>query len=62
MAKTKEELNQLKTEYESLTTKLQELSKDELDIVSGGVDLHDFVDTVSKEAKKILDDAKNIFK
>ena len=36
MAKTKEELNQLKTEYKSLTTKLQELTDDELETVTGG--------------------------
>lgn len=29
MIKTKEELNQLKNEYESLATKLQELTEDE---------------------------------
>ena len=36
MAKTKEELNQLKTEYESLANKLQELTDDELMQVTGG--------------------------
>lgn len=36
MAKTKEELNQLKVEYETVTTKLQELTDDELKQVSGG--------------------------
>ena len=36
MAKTKEELNQLKTEYETLECKLQELSDDELKEVAGG--------------------------
>ena len=36
MAKTKEELNALKQEYESLTTKLQELNDDELNLVTGG--------------------------
>ena len=30
MAKTQEELNTLKNEYESLTTKLKELSEEEL--------------------------------
>ena len=37
MAKTQEELNQLKQEYESLATKLQELTEDELKQVTGGV-------------------------
>lgn len=36
MKKTKEELNQLKEEYETLTTKLKELSEEELLNVSGG--------------------------
>lgn len=36
MAKTQEELKQLKTEYESLTNKLKELTEDELKEVSGG--------------------------
>ena len=36
MAKTKEELNELKIEYESLNEKLKELSDDELKQVTGG--------------------------
>lgn len=36
MTKTKEELNELKTELESLTKKLQELSEDELKEIAGG--------------------------
>lgn len=42
MAKTKEELDQLKQECESLTNKLKELTDDELKQVTGGVgvDLH----------------------
>ena len=36
MAKTKEELTKLKTEYETLTNKLKELSEDELGYVTGG--------------------------
>lgn len=34
--KTKEELNELKSEYETLTTKLQELSEEEFKEVVGG--------------------------
>ena len=41
MAKTNEELNELKNEYESLATKLQELTEDELKQVAGGVDYDD---------------------
>lgn len=37
MAKTKEELNNLKQELETLTFKLRELSDDELKEVTGGV-------------------------
>ena len=36
MAKTQEELNQLKTEYETLNNKLKELTDDELIQVTGG--------------------------
>ena len=35
--KSKEELNELKEEYQSLTIKLRELTDDELKIVTGGV-------------------------
>lgn len=38
MAKTQEELKQLKEEYETLTTKLKELTEEELKQVTGGVD------------------------
>ena len=34
--KTKEELDELKQEYQSLTSKLCELDKDELELVVGG--------------------------
>ena len=37
--KTQKELNQLKTEYESLANKLQELTEDELKQVIGGKDI-----------------------
>lgn len=36
--KTKEELNELKKEYENVKSKLSELSEDELKEVAGGVD------------------------
>ena len=36
MAKTKEELNTLKEEYEALSVKLKELTDDELMQVTGG--------------------------
>lgn len=36
MSKTKEELITLKQEYETLNTKLKELSEDELNYITGG--------------------------
>ena len=41
MAKTKEELNQLKVEYETLSSKLKELTEEELEQVTGGLKEHD---------------------
>ena len=38
MAKTQEELNQIKNEYENLTTELKELSEEELSVVAGGLE------------------------
>ena len=42
--KTKEELNVLKEEYQSLTIKLRELTDDELKIVTGGFDVPGYSD------------------
>ena len=39
--KTKEELNVLKEEYETLRSKLSELSEEELRLVTGGIDQRD---------------------
>ena len=36
MAKTKEELDQLKKEYEELNNKLRDLSEDEINLITGG--------------------------
>ena len=38
MAKTQEELNDLKEEFETLNEKIRELTPEELEQVSGGVD------------------------
>ena len=38
--KTKEELTQLKIEYETLNNKLKELSEEELEMVTGGENLN----------------------
>ena len=53
MAKTKEELTQLKNEYDALTTKLKELSEDELMLVTGGTYKKDIGS--DKNAKVIFD-------
>ena len=37
MAKTQEELEQLKQEYEEISKKLKELTDEELEIVTGGM-------------------------
>lgn len=39
MSKTSEELKQLKEEYEIFTTKLKELTEEELNIVTGGIEI-----------------------
>ena len=39
MSKTKEELEQLKSECETLNNKLRELSEEELKMVTGGKDI-----------------------
>lgn len=39
MSKTKEELNAIKEEVETVNRKLQELTEEELELVTGGVDL-----------------------
>ena len=36
MAKTQEELKEIKNEYETLTSKLNELTEDELNAITGG--------------------------
>ena len=47
--KTKEELNALKEEVETLKGKLRELSKDELMLVVGGTDVEFFIDDKSSD-------------
>ena len=51
MAKTKEELNQLKIEYETLNNKLNELSEDELKLVTGGANNQLFTYYVGPEGR-----------
>ena len=42
MAKTSEELKQLKQEYESLSNKLKELTEDEFKLVTGSGTIEDY--------------------
>lgn len=51
--KTKEELKELKEEYENLTSKLKELSEDELILVTGGTYKKDIGS--DKNAKVLFD-------
>lgn len=51
--KTKEELKELKKEYENLTSKLKELSEDELILVTGGTYKKDIGS--DKNAKVLFD-------
>lgn len=57
--KTQEELKELKLEFESLTTKIQELSEEELSTISAGnSDIADFFrkigDGIHSYAKPVL--------
>ena len=58
MAKTKEELNELKNEYETLTAKLKELSEEELKEISGG----DFADAMSNIDHGVQQIAEQVLK
>lgn len=50
--KTKEELNTLKEEYETLNSKLRELTEEELAEIIGGITLHNL--PVKKEHEKYM--------
>ena len=54
MAKTQEELNTLKTEYETLNNKLKELTEDELEQVIGGQSIPEQLTKRSLLAQAIL--------
>ena len=51
MVKTKEELNQLKQEYETLAAKLSELSEEELNQISSGVNIWDIAVKLKEDFK-----------
>ena len=50
MAKTQDELNQIKNEYESLNNKLKELSDDELQLVLGGITIEEYISNMKANA------------
>ena len=54
MAKTKEELNALKEEVETVSKKLHELTEEELAQVSGGDLFHDFGDLIIDKFQAIF--------
>lgn len=58
MAKTKEELIQIKQELESLNNKLKELSEEELKEISGG----DFADVMSNIGHGVQQIAEQVLK
>ena len=53
MAKTKEELNELKEEIETLSQKLGELSDEEMEEVTGGSGVLDFYKKIGEGIKNI---------
>ena len=60
--KTKEELNALKEEVETLNKKLAELSEDELKQVNGGVSESGMLDNILQELTNWLDKHPNATK
>ena len=60
--KTKEELNAMKEEVETLNKKLAELSEDELKQVSGGVSESGILDNILQELTNWLDKHPNATK
>ena len=55
MAKTKEELKELKQEVETVSRKLHELTDEELENVSGGVHVFLLADPVLEPAFSVLE-------
>ena len=60
--KTKEELNAIKGEIDTLNRKLAELSEDELEMVSGGVSESGILDNILQELTNWLDKHPNATK
>lgn len=62
MAKTQEELQQIRNDLNDLNEKLNELSDDELQAIASGEDLNGFYDFLKKIGKGIKDIAKPVIK
>ena len=62
MAKTKEELRQLREECETVAAKLCELSEEELSEVTGGEGFDDFVDRMFDKYKDYFQKTKPAIK
>lgn len=60
--KTKEELNVIRGEIDTLNKKLAELSEDELEMVSGGVSESGILDNILQELTNWLDKHPNATK
>ena len=60
--KTKEELNAIRGEIDTLNKKLAELSEDELEMVSGGVSESGMLDNILQELTNWLDKHPNATK
>lgn len=61
MAKTKEELKELKKQFEELTSKISDLSEEELEEVAGG-DVSDLLDIFKKMGEGIHSTTKPVVK
>ena len=62
MAKTKEELNQIKNDVEHLANELHELTQEELDVIASGQDLDGLYDFLKKIGKGIKNITKPVIK
>ena len=59
MAKTKQELEELKKQVESIKTKLNELDEDEIKSVIGGIDIEDIEHYAEWEVIATIDTQEN---
>ena len=59
MSKTKEELNKLKEEVESVNEKLRELTPEELEQVNGGVNMTNGIKTLNPNEIESIDVLKD---